>query len=292
MSTYPTLTVNGVSLNDASGRWAMAPDQQLRGLPGRRSTSVAVPGLSGVLYPGRDPRDVAQFSISMLVLGRGAGIDERIADLESSLDALAFLFSQDSVSVLYNSSVLQSYQADCRLISASTPIRVGICDATITYMLEIPSSYWRSPDYGQLNVAGAAAVTNATIEVTPLNGTIAPITDCEFLIGGPATRWQINAYGGGQSIRCDTAVPAGRWLNINCGTFTAVLLTVPSWNVAGGVDWTGLINAFGQNSATSWLSLTALPHGNDPADRRVNVGVNYIDPTSVSEFRIRARKAY
>lgn len=294
MATYPRVLVSGVDMSDPQGRWGLDPSQPLRVGPGRRVTSVPVPGRSGVLWPRTDTRDVGNHSIVLVVAGdpTAKSPDERVASIEQSLDALMFLFDQPSFQLDVYTSADDGKRAEARTISSSVT-RLGRDAAQITFVLEVPDAYWHSIDeyeYIRLNTDGTA---QSTMRFEILQGGTAPITDAQIIVRGPFTAWNIFDANTGQALKYRSPLAVNQYITINCLGFSARTVGgTPNYVTPNGTDVSPTLIAQGQNSDRSWLTLQPGFDGNDPTNRSYMVQFDWAGGTKATGIQIKARKAY
>jgi hypothetical protein len=304
MPAYPTLVVNGVNMYDP--RWALADDQRLRQLPGRRGFSVTVPGRSGAIVPRRSVRDSAVFTVDLWVVGLGSSPAARVADLERSLWALDSLFANNGemFPVQYVAGPLATdiLVAQCRRIGDTTPERAGNGDAAkVSFVLEIPSGEWRDPApvVGSVNYPW----TNSNSH-TGLGGSANEITDAVIAVEGPFTNVLIQdpvtlqyvTFTSGGSI---AKVSAGQFVRFDLATMTARYMQGLNWTDPTGLDVTSWVTNGGPGAGRSWLPLIPRINGVDPTSRsiRLNIGV-YGSPVAPqgtgggTRFHYRAKRSF
>lgn len=297
MATYPRVLVSGVDMSDPQGRWGLDPTQPLRVGPGRRATSVPVPGRSGVLWPRSESRDVGTHSIVLIVAGDPAAKtrDARTNSIEQALDALMFLFDQPSYQLDVYTSATDVKRAEGRTLSSSVE-KVGSDAARITFVIEVPDAFWHSiVEYEtiQRNTAGTAQ-SSVTFDV--LTGGTAPIVDAKMLITGPFTAWNIFDVRSGQSLMYRQSLLNGQWMSINCLSFTSrtVGSGTPDYDTTAGTDVSPNLIAQGPNSDTSWLTLQPgmAGGGTDPMQRSYTIKFDWAGGNANTSIRFKARKAY
>jgi hypothetical protein len=305
MPAYPTLVVNGVNMYDP--RWALADDQRLRQLPGRRGFSVTVPGRSGAIVPRRSVRDSAVFTVDLWVVGLGSSPAARVADLERSLWALDSLFANNGemFPVQYVAGPLATdiLVAQCRRIGDTTPERAGNGDAAkVSFVLEIPSGEWRDPApvVGSVNYPWSNSIS-----LTGLGGSANEITDAQLAVQGPFNDVQIQdpvtlQYVTFRSSGSIPVVGQGKFVRFDMATMSARYMTGLSWAEGAGSDCSSWVINGGPGAGRSWLPLVPRINGVDPTSRsiRLNVGV-YGSPAAPltvngpgTRFHYRAKRSF
>lgn len=276
MSTYPKLFVNGVDLTDDDGRWVMDKGQSLRVAPGRRATSVTVPGRSGVLRPAfREPFEVSTFTIKVLVVGRGASTDARVADLDSSLEILNHVFARDSSLIEYRTAADRAVYGTARHLSLSADyVTEGdTTAATLSVVMELTDPRWRGPV--DVFEVPNSAMDGTFYSIPMYQNSTAPINDSVFIVKGPFTSVTLKDKGTLQFLRYTGTVAYNQALFIDTANFyAAVKSNSTSWSPDVGViaDVSADIVNGGPRSSSSWLTLTADFVSGVPTDRRVYLG--------------------
>jgi hypothetical protein len=304
MPAYPTLLVNGVSMYDP--RWALADDQVLRELPGRRGVHITVPGRSGATVPRRTVREFSAFPVTLYVTGLGNTMSARVADLERSLWSLDFLFNNNGemLPVTYVAGPLatDTLVAMCRRVASVEPERLGGGDAAkVTFVLENPSGEWRDPQFSTGSVS--YPFRNPTA-LTLLGGSANEITDAVIAVEGPFTNVQIQdpvtlqyvTFTSGGSI---AKVSAGQFVRFDLATMTARYMQGLNWTDPTGLDVTSWVTNGGPGAGRSWLPLIPRINGVDPTSRsiRLNIGV-YGSPVAPqgtgggTRFHYRAKRSF
>jgi hypothetical protein len=286
-------------MDDPGGRWALASDQPLRDLPGRRGASVAVPGRGGVMIPRRTVADATSFGISLIVMGAVPG--KRVTDMNRSLSALEHLFTNNGelVTVKYVTGPDQRdvRVAWCRLVAGTTPDAVGNGDAAkVTYVLEIPSGEWRAEN--QLDATHIPTDTYSYFDLLGLRGSVREVTDAVFMVKGPFKHFRITQVGYGQFVEMVRNTNSAEVIRLDLGKFTATVLGQPDFEApdAAGIDVTPLVKNGGAGAGTHWLPLLpkAIPGigGNDPMGRGVNIQFFCSGRGSATRLYSRTRGSY
>lgn len=310
MTVYPIIKINGIDMEDPSGRWGVRREQGLRTLPGLRATSVVVPGRSGALWPAHDPYEANTFPLSLWVMGNGSNEAQQSADLEQNLESLYFLFTQSPVEVSYQMAPTGGVRvALARVVSSSSPTPLDGRDAArLDVIFEIPGVFWRDAIPTELNNSTPElSWTWKQFEIPFLTGSTAPVDDLELMVTGPYTKLDIV---GGRVINqvMDPAattrllytgnIASTAALYIDCGNMRAWRQFVrdPSWEgVTKGVDETGFVSSSGIDSASAWLKCwpdASAGSFSNPADRKVFLTIRAMGATSQTKFRIRGRRAF
>lgn len=314
MATYPLIWVNGISMDDPSGRWGVRREQTYRSLPGLRATNVVVPGRSGSLYPAYDPYENNSFRLSLIVFGQGANIQAKTADLEANLEALNFLVSQYPVNLRYkmgpNTDDVRF--AKGRVTASTTPdVYPGRDYATVDYIFDLPDVFWQDLAYRyQENVVDLTNGNRHDVNMDFMAGGTAPVDDLEIIVAGPWANLRVTAnqadgnFDGniGTRIACNSAIDQYHYVYINCGTMRAWRVTGTfggnpgDWDTIPKID--DMTNEFfsqGVYSATYWLRF--LPNAGsgtftNPADRKIILGMSAgtTDPDKSVFFR--GRRAF
>lgn len=292
MSTYPLFFVNGVPMDDSLGRWASDPSQPLRTLPGHRNVSVTVPGRDGVIWTDNAGREPAPFAIHLLVLGRGNDMDARVADLEQNLDALNYLFGSTGIfEVVLQTSATQFYWGLARLAGSSTPDRINLDAARVTFLMELPDGGWRGHTEGSYTGTAAVGANGSIHHLAFLDGSTRPVPGLRIMAQGPFPIFAITDRATRQNISLPYPVLAGQYLRIDTDAMQATVVSSFSWT-ADGVDVSGNAMLYGPGSDTSWLRPLPKMVGTDPSVRRVEVEMAVGSATGPRNVTILGRKAY
>lgn len=296
MSTYPYITVGGVRLDDLDGRWGMDKSHPPRGLPGKRSTSVVLPGRSGVLRPSYvEPFEPGTMSFTLLVAGYGATTDDRVLDLESNLDLLKWTFTQDSLDIIYYASATKRYRVTGRYLTADVAYYLDgdVTSAKMTVAVELPDPRWRGVADG---IQSLGSFSGAAMDLTILAGSTTYVNDMAFLLAGPFDNFTIRDRASQQYMAYRTKVFTGRTLVVYPALFLARLKnTWDDWSYGGSdvlADVSGDIINGGANSSTSWLNLNPMFTEGDPSYRPVQIQISMNGTTAATQVKIKGRAAY
>lgn len=310
MTTYPLIKVNGVDMDDVTGRWGVRRDQPLRTLPGLRTTNVTVPGRDGALWPVYDPYDVNMFSLKMVVFGDGTTDGERSSSLEKRLEALYFLVSQGPVELTYQvgPNTTDTRIAAGRLQAATSPEVSDARDyANVDFVFDLPDVFWRDADDGFYSASMALGVPLTQMTLPFLAGSTAPVSDLQILISGDWTQLTIVSnkmpngvrdYSVNGQMRIDANITVDQSVFIDCGAQRALLQPSrsPSW---GAIDYSSEITSSvimtGLDSATDWLKVrpdASIGDFTDEASRQMYLSIAAVNTTGPLAVSIKGRRAF
>lgn len=309
MTVYPQIAVNGIAMDDPSGRWAIRRDQGLRSLPGVRSSSITVPGRTGALWTAYEPHDVNTFTLSLFVVGQGADRFEKTANLEANLESIFFLVSQSPVELTYSLQTGEDRTAMCRVVPSTTPTYISYEVAQVDFIFEMPDVYWRDADFIEITNSTPSLTYPSWREfvLTTMAGGTAAVSDLELMLTGPFTKFDIvggRVIDGVMDPSVTTrliytgSISATAALYIDCGNMRAYrqFVTDPSWSgVDKGVDETGSVSSSGVEAATNWLKVWPDASGgtfSNPDDRKLFLTMRAQGATSGTRFRIRGKRAF
>lgn len=288
MATY---VLDGVPLDHPAGCWRLKKGTKRRPLPGVRSVNVAVPGRAGDLPIMGLDHEATSFGLALTVYSRTpGGADGGFEQMEANLEALGALLGVRHRLITCKwvaGSIIRV--AGVTIEAVSEPeVNVGAALARLTAVVKVPGVYWRD----ETESTWTGTLPGAEQIVTPLAGSTAPITDALLRVTGPAVNPSATDVATGGTVAYAGTVPAGQHLLIDCGQLKATTVTTDTWDLAGGTDVTGKINATGPGSAFRWLHLTPAMAVGDPHSRAVLVSATASSTTGTSTLKIRARRSY
>ncbi|MEV0149678.1 MULTISPECIES: hypothetical protein [unclassified Nonomuraea] len=286
-----TYFLDGVPLDHPAGCWRLKKGTKRRPLPGVRSVNLSVPGRVGdlpVLGLDHEATTLAlAFTVYPHTLSGAVGGAEQ---MEHNLEALgALLGTRHRLMTLkwVTGSIVRV--ADVTVEATSDPEYFpGAALARLTAVVKVPGVYWRD----EADTTWTGTLPGAGQLVTPLAGSTGPIVDALLRITGPAVQPSVTDVATGGKVAYTDTVQAGQHLLIDCGQLRASVVTTDTWDLTGGTDVTGKIQATGPGSAFRWLHLTPAIAVGDPHSRAVMVDAAALGTSGESVLRIRARRSY
>ncbi|MEV4749081.1 hypothetical protein AB0K21_22105 [Streptosporangium sp. NPDC049248] len=288
MATY---VLDGVPLDHPGGCWRLKKGTKRRPLPGVRSVSVAVAGRAGDLPIMGLDHEATSFGLALTVYSRTPdGDDGGFEQLEVNLEALGALLGVRHRLITCEwvaGSIVRV--AGVTIEAVSEPeVNVGAALARLTAVVKVPGVYWRDESVS----TWTGALPGAEQIVTPLAGSTGPIVDSVLQVAGPAVNPSVTDVATGGTVSYSGTVLDGDYLLIDCGNFTAAVVDTDTFDLAGGEDVTGDIDATGPGSATRWLHLTPAMALGDPHSRAVLVSATASSTSGASGVKVRARRSY
>ncbi|MFF0770984.1 hypothetical protein ACFYUK_19015 [Nonomuraea wenchangensis] len=286
-----TYFLDGVPLDHPAGCWRLKKGTKRRPLPGVRSVALSVPGRAGDLpVPGLD-HEATTLALAFTVYSyTPSGADGGAQQMEHNLEALgALLGTRHRLMTLKWVTGTIVRVAGAVVEATSEPEYFpGAAMARLTAVVKIPEVYWRD----EADATWAGTLPGAGQIVTPLAGSTGPIVDAMLRITGPAVQPSVRDVATSGTVAYTGTVQAGEHLLIGCRNLTAAVVTTNTWDLTGGTDVTGDINATGPSSAFRWLHLTPAMTVGDPHSRVVLVDATAFGTSGESALKIRARRSY
>lgn len=215
MSTYPIVTVNGLSTTDVQDRWGMDPSSP------PRVTSVPTFGtarstMGGALWGAKVSLQPQLFTLVLIVAGRGTTIDDRYADVEKSCTiwhTMVGHLGKTRLSWKISATEERTAQARGRSMEVS---RLSLDSARITLVFEIPDGIWTGPTIwttsektnfvvGQVLDLGTTAADSAAVLGN------APMFDCVLRFKGPAANPVLKDMGSGDVVGLNRTLTAAEY---------------------------------------------------------------------------------
>lgn len=285
-TSYP-ITVDGVRLdtlayNVTGAKWR---------IPGVRSGAAVIPGVHGELPSYEDDYEPGGYVLSMWA--RGTDVDgvipgDSVGQLRENLDTLLHLFSARHRLLDVRETVATGVerQAMCSVQDVIAPEVESGRVAQFKVDLIVPGAFWQ--DASITDWSQAPPVSGTTYDVTPLNGTTAPIQDGKFLVTGPITNPKIFDIPTGASVSYTGTIAGGSQWFVNCDTFASRVgsgLTLASADTDGS-------NAIAQTSFTKPNRLLTLVPARVSGVRKVQVKITGTGLSGATALGVRARRKF
>ncbi|MFI6497184.1 hypothetical protein [Nonomuraea typhae] len=287
----PSYSLDGVPLDHPAGCWRTKKGTQRRPLPGARAVKISVPGRHGDIPVVGLDLESTTFGLTFKVTSATpSGADGGYEQMERNLEALSALLGTRHrlMKLRYQAGSIVRV-ADVAITAASEPdVNTGAATARFTAVVEVPGALWR--DEAESSWMGAP--NQLAQAVTTLAGATGPITDARLRFTGPAVQPSMGDVATGGWVLRPGGLLAGERLLIDCGRMQAAVVTTDTWDLAGGDDVTGQIDAIGPGSQFRWLHLTPSVAVADPFSRAVLVSTSATSTAASSQVEIRARRAY
>ena len=288
---YPIVSVNGVSMRDEEGRWALHPDHPPRTTNIPSVLSVAVPGRDGSLRTPQGAYPSPLFTVVMVILGTGDNEDTMTEDVDTQVQFLTQLASTPVVKLRYQKGPFTQLFADARIHSISEPEAISRDVYKLTMIYELFGPFWWATENP---ITETFTPTNgATLSLSPLLTGTAPIIDAQHLITGPATNPKVTDLGSGDWWQYTGVVAAGQKLRFDASTFRATLgsgvtFTTDGTNVSSAIS----VGGSGFLIPSTVRITPAGSAGVHPGLWECKVRVDATALTSASRWEVRARKAH
>lgn len=275
-----TYAVNGIALDDASGRWRLQKGSSVAPGISADQVSVKVPGMDGLYPVAGESRQAPPLTFRIRV----QGTDD--ATLRDRLMALLMIIAPSRGPVTIGRSidgVLTYAAAKMETISEPEYSHARFA-ATVTVVYRLTGVYWRE-DADDWTQAGITSGTGYTIGT--LTGTSAPIYDARILVAGPITNPKVTDTVSGAWAQLTTTILAGKAALFDCGNWLAY--QGDSTLDAGGTGATGSLSTSG---GPYMLPLQPEVVSGNPANRRIRISVTGTGLSSATSLSVRAAKAH
>lgn len=272
MAGYPRITIAGVDLDDASGRWdVLEGTGNLPGFPGRTVSKLSVPGQPGYVQSAYAPTQARAIPIvlrfnavdneaGVIVSGHGprsAAISKNM-DLFFQATALGASGYDGLVEVRHYTAPGEYRRAVGSINASSSPsYKAGDSYALVTLLFDMPGGLWEDPTW---DVTGMNLTAGQTADLIVPSGS-APSWDNFVAFKGPLT-WNgsgdratiVSNSGNGFAVGLPKGIPLALsstdWVVFDTTNGTAAIVTTSSANGLepgsweGGksvVGWTGMV---------------------------------------------------
>lgn len=286
-----TYVLDGVPLDHPAGCWRLKRGTKRRPLPGVRAVNLSVPGRAGDLPVLGLDHEATTFGLAFTVYPyTPSGADGGAEQMEANLEALgALLGTRHRLMTLKWATGSIVRVAGVTVEATSEPeYFAGAAMVRLTAVVKVPGVYWRD----EADSTWAGTMPGAGQIVTPLAGSTGPIVDAVLRVTGPAVQPSVRDVATGGTVAYTGTVQASQHLLVDCGQLRAAVVTTDTWDLTGGTDVTGAINATGPGSAFRWLHLTPAMAVGDPHSRAVMVDAAASGTSGASALKIRARRSY
>lgn len=283
-------SIDGISLNDAAGRWFLNRATRRRGVPAVRATNASTPRRHGDAFIPGDAFDTSSMSLGVTVTALdAAGVDGGRAQVEVNLEYITALLLNTNrlVRVEQHTAPGVSRVAYARVTAGADPELTGFeaIEYKLLFVLSVPAVFWSDP-VGPVVSQGPAATVTGALALPLLAGGSAPITDAIIRFKGPfngAVAASDPASGAGLSW--SGTLTTTQYVFLNADTLKAHISTsATSW--AAGTDATSGLDYPPPGPLV--LTPSALAGG-------VSYSLNYSRPaalTSVDAVGVRAERRF
>lgn len=283
-------SIDGISLNDSSGRWSLEASTSRRSLPAVRVTDASTPRRHGDGFTPGDTFDSTRVGLSLIVADKDAlGVSGGAVQAERNLEYLTALLLQTDrlIQLVQHTGPSESRTALGRVVSAVEPTAsTPLLDRyKLQIVVNIPGVFWSDP-VGPVVSQGPAATVTGAFALPLLAGGSAPITDAIIRFKGPFNGVvAVSDPASGAGLSWSGTLTATQYAFLNADTLKAHISTsATSWNT--GTDATSGLDYPPPGPLV--LTPSALAGG-------VSYSLNYSRPaalTSVDAVGVRAERRF
>lgn len=216
--------LDGVSLDDAAGRWFLEKATSLPGAAARRTQTLEVARRNGVTV-ARQGWGTGSVSVSVAVTDKDvSGVRRGAAQLDQNVRVVQALLAR-AEQITHVSLAAVERTTDVVSVSVSEPSMLGRevqkIEATLTVQ-----PFWQEGDVRIQEVV----LTNGALKFSVWDGCTAPVQDGLIRITGPFTTCTLSGRG---SVVLSTALAAAKFLYIDPAAFTAFTSSSAAWPSSG-----------------------------------------------------------
>lgn len=283
MAPRNSYTLDGVPLTNLAAGYFLEKKTGLRLIPAKRMANISYPAVSGNSFMPGAPFAAGGVAVTMYVEG---------ADHQQFMERVEFLnglfLQRHKLLELRHDYDAAGTVARIALVTcvSSTDIvyEHGMKSGTISYYLEVPGSFWRSPDT-QTYMSAPITANRAVFSITTLNGGNAPVADALIRVKGAFSTFNIRDEVTGSEINITTPLAAGEYIIIDTANWTAHHVLTDTWD-GGTVGDTSVISNRGMGTM---LMIEPAINAGQLAYTMSAVATN---PASAPTFEIRAKKSH
>lgn len=274
-------TLDGVELDDPSGRWWLNDRSRLRVRPPRLDNAASIPGREGAM-----PSLGTTFAPGTALLSLTLSQDDH-ADMMEGLELLYGLFSQRRrlLPLVHDYGNGQKRVAMVEVLSEVTPDWFLLGTTYVDVTLRVPDVFWRSESEVTATTPAVTA-SAATHTLSLLDGT-APIVDSLIRVKGAFSTLTLSDPVTGDQIKVNTPLTATQYIIIDTAKWTAHRVTTDTWDTSGGTDVSLLVESNRGRGAMLTLEPDQLISGG-----RYRLTVQATAPASTPVVAVRAKKSY
>lgn len=264
--------LDGVPLKDPDGRWRVMMGTLITTPVTVRSSTLTVPGVSGVNRARLSPIEAPQMPIEIEV--RGHNKDDMLANWS----AISGLLKRAKELTRVPENVSQSTPVE--LVSIAEP-EYNIIKHTLTSkaLLRLNKAYWFGEESTFTHVGPSGTHT-----VTTLDGSTGVITELQIRIKGPANNPRVQY--GDHWVQVSINLSGSEFLVIDCATFTA--------RAGSSADWDGGGTPVVLETSGGPYALPIEPEmaSTNPRDTVVRLALDAGGTSGATEFHVRGRPTY
>lgn len=279
MASY---TLDGIALDDPSGRFWLDNQTGVRVLPARRSANAVLPGRDGALTALTPTFEPGAVLLSIVV--RGATYEAFYKNLEFLYGVLA---QRGRLLVLAHDIGTETRYLDVQIVSSSEPETLNPRAARVRVIASAPTPFWRNGTTVDSSLPLTASTVTGTL--TAHADTTATIPDAQFRIKGAISGATITDPKSGDFITYGAALTATEYVIFDATDWTARKVISNTWNrfSAGSSDVT--VNATSSRGSGPMLALN--PEFSTGAGR-LQLSVVATSPASSPTVEVRAKRSF
>lgn len=279
MGTY---ILDGIPLDDATGRFWLDNQTGVRILPARRAASTTLPGRDGLTTQLNPNFEGGSVLLSIVVRG---------TTHKTFMDNLELLYGvlgqRGRLLPLEHDIDGTSRYIDVQIISSAEPEMLSHRAARVKVIASAPRPFWRSGlEYDSLLNITASTVTGT---LTTHDGTTATIDDAIIRVKGGLSGATLTDPTTGDFIKINAALSATEYAIITVSDWTVRKVISNTWNrfSAGSVDWAANV----ESSRGSGPMLTLSPDFATGA-ARLRLSVIGTGTLTSPTVEVRAKRSY
>jgi hypothetical protein len=224
-------TLDGLPLNDPTGRWYLHDTTGLRILPARMASGASIPGMDGVMPSLRSTFEPGALSVVISV--RRPTHDQMMGGLELLFGVLGQRHRLLPLRHDYGNGQIR--EAMVEVLSDVTPDRLTQELSRLPVMFRVPSAFWR--DTATVDAGAGINLTSATTTLAQLAGSTGPIPDALIQVRGAFTQATLTDPVSGDSITISGGGTGTEYVVIDTANWTARKQTSNTWSTTGGTNW-------------------------------------------------------
>jgi hypothetical protein len=282
-----TYSIDGISLDDAAGRWWLERDDPFQSRPAVRSAAISVPGRDGFVPLFNETYEVNTIALKLIVTGRSpdGGSGETYAQLVHNVENLMAVVSErHRLMTLTRTMGGAIRETGVRVVTSTDPVQLDHRTVRVVVVFEMTEPFWREVSPVTLatpTLSSGELWSNSNLTLGSGN---APIRDALIVASGTLSQLYAEDEASGTWIRLQATSSSGQGLHIDCGARRAWRTGSDPFDLSGATEVSGSLD-----TGPGGFTFTPRPFAG-ASTTRVSLRLRRTGSSGI--VRVRARRAW